>query len=275
LAEVRAAAIEGIRRARPDEPPDPALAWLAALALRAEADAASAARARRDEAALAESRAVAAAIVGRLREFEQRFAGGGPASGGRAKAIATLCRAELDRLEGGQDVELWARVVEGWEQLGRPFPAAYARLRVAEATLATRGSPSVAASALRSAHGTAVRLGAEPLRQQLELLARQARIEVEVGARVAQPATMNGDGAHGGGTGLGLTEREAEVLRLVAGGWSNQQIGDALYITRKTASVHVSNIMGKLGVASRVEAAALAHRLGLGADAPLPPGTGA
>jgi len=69
-----------------------------------------------------------------------------------------------------------------------------------------------------------------------------------------------------------LTGREPEVLRLVAAGWTNQQIADALFITRKTASVHVSNIMAKLGVANRGEAAALAHRLGLVADAPLPVG---
>ena len=62
---------------------------------------------------------------------------------------------------------------------------------------------------------------------------------------------------------LGLTDREAEVIRLVAAGRSNQQIADALFITRKTASVHVSNILGKLGVANRVEAAAIAQRLGL------------
>ena len=69
-----------------------------------------------------------------------------------------------------------------------------------------------------------------------------------------------------------LTERELEVLRLVAGGWTNQQIGDRLFITRKTASVHVSNILGKLGVDSRGAAGAIAYRLGLGADAPPPPG---
>ena len=70
---------------------------------------------------------------------------------------------------------------------------------------------------------------------------------------------------------FGLTEREAEVLRLVAGGWTNRQIGEALFISTKTASVHVSNILGKLGVDSRVEAAAIAFRLGLAADAPPPP----
>ena len=67
---------------------------------------------------------------------------------------------------------------------------------------------------------------------------------------------------------LGLTDREAEVIRLVAAGRSNQQIADELFITRKTASVHVSNILGKLGVTNRVEAAAVAQRLGLGSDGP-------
>jgi len=53
------------------------------------------------------------------------------------------------------------------------------------------------------------------------------------------------------------------VLRLVAEGRTNREIGKALFISPKTASVHVSNILGKLGVKSRVEAAGIAHRLGL------------
>ena len=63
-----------------------------------------------------------------------------------------------------------------------------------------------------------------------------------------------------------LTTREAEVIRLLAAGYSNQQIADALFLTRKTASVHVSNILGKLGVENRVQAAAIAQRLGLVAE---------
>ena len=62
---------------------------------------------------------------------------------------------------------------------------------------------------------------------------------------------------------LGLTAREFEVLRLVAAGWSNREIAAELFISAKTASVHVSNILGKLGVAGRGEAAATAHRLRL------------
>ena len=69
---------------------------------------------------------------------------------------------------------------------------------------------------------------------------------------------------------LGLTPRELEVLALVAEGRSNRQVADALFISAKTASVHVSNILAKLGVASRVEAAAVAHRHGLLAGQPGP-----
>ena len=64
-------------------------------------------------------------------------------------------------------------------------------------------------------------------------------------------------------TALTLTPRELEVLRLVADGRSNRQIGAALYISDKTASVHVSNLMAKLGATSRTEAAAVAYRSGL------------
>ena len=60
-----------------------------------------------------------------------------------------------------------------------------------------------------------------------------------------------------------LSERELEVLRLVAIGRSNGQIAEELFITRKTASTHVTHILDKLGVSSRLEAAMLASRLGL------------
>ena len=60
---------------------------------------------------------------------------------------------------------------------------------------------------------------------------------------------------------LGLTRREEEVLGLIAGGRTNRQIAETLFISPKTATLHVSNILGKLGVTNRVEAATIAHRL--------------
>jgi DNA-binding NarL/FixJ family response regulator len=69
--------------------------------------------------------------------------------------------------------------------------------------------------------------------------------------------------ATGAAADLGRTERELQVQRLLSDGRTNRQIGDELFITPKTASVHVSRILMKLGVANRAEAAAAAHRLGL------------
>ena len=270
VGDLRAAADEGWALVRDDGPPHPALGWLAALVIRGEADAAERARARRDDAALAECRQRAGAIAERLARFEA--ARSDPRTGtpptGRIVALAALFRAELGRLEGARDPGMWATVAAAWDSIGRPYPAAYARLREAEAHLGGRGSRDAAEAALRAAHEVALRLGAEPLRREVELLARQARLEL------GDEATTAPDGAETSPTaGLGFTAREDEVLRLVAGGWSNQQIADQLFISRKTASVHVSNILGKLGVSTRVEAAAIAHRLGLAKDAPPPPGS--
>jgi DNA-binding CsgD family transcriptional regulator len=123
-----------------------------------------------------------------------------------------------------------------------------------------------------------VALGAGPLRGEVERLARLGRVDLGRDATAAagpQGAAPEGDGqaAAAGqrpGAELGLTPRELEVLALVAEGRSNRQVADALFISAKTASVHVSNILAKLGVGSRVEAAAVAHRLGLTGGRPGP-----
>ncbi|MGH3271187.1 MAG: response regulator transcription factor, partial [Trebonia sp.] len=109
------------------------------------------------------------------------------------------------------------------------------------------------ATAWRSAAETAARLRAAPLAAALDDLARRARLDVG-------PARSTRSAA---GPVAALTDREREVLRLLARGLSNREIGTELFITPKTASVHVSNILGKLGAASRTEAAAIAHREGL------------
>jgi DNA-binding NarL/FixJ family response regulator len=101
-----------------------------------------------------------------------------------------------------------------------------------------------------------------PLSDDIALLARRARIGLGDDAD-ASAAGHAGDGGTSERDRLGLTAREFEVLRLVAAGRSNREIAGELFISVKTASVHVSNILGKLGVASRGEAAAAAHRLRL------------
>jgi DNA-binding CsgD family transcriptional regulator/tetratricopeptide (TPR) repeat protein len=262
MAEVRAAADEGVRIAD-RYPSDPALANLLALAIRADADVATRARAHRDEAAAAEAGDMAAQRLATLEAWARDRATTAPGVAPRFAAYVALATAELARCRGGGGPEAWRAIAGRLDVASRPVEAAYARFREAEATLAARAARTDAADALRAAHATVARVGAAPLAAEVATLARLARIELDVAAPAA-------DG-HPALAGLGLTEREAEVLRLVAGGWTNQQIADALFIARKTASVHVSNILGKLGVDSRVEAAAIAHRLGFGAGAPAPP----
>ena len=148
----------------------------------------------------------------------------------------------------------WDEAARAWEAVGQPYPLAAALLRAAEAAL-SGGDRDGGASRLRRAAELAQRLGARPLSDDIALLARRARI----------PLGPDGDGdaAAPEPDRLGLTAREFEVLRLVAAGRSNREIAAELFISAKTASVHVSNILGKLGVTSRGEAAATAHRLRL------------
>ena len=268
LDDVRRVADAAAASLRADRPLDPALGWLAAHVLRAEADAAEDGRARRDQAAVDTSTGRGAMIGAMLdRAAAMPIA----TSDGRRAAIDGLCRAELARLAGHHDAAGWRDVADRWEALGRPYPAAYAWYRHAEAILATRGPRTDAERALRVAAGSCRRLEAAPLAAEIARLARQARIALdEAGAEVegaGAPVVAAAAPADEALARYGLTEREVEVLRLVAEGRSNQQIGDALFISRKTASVHVSNILGKLGVGSRIEAAAVAHRLGLAGDA--------
>jgi len=268
LADVRRAAVKGIELAAKPGPPDPSLAWMAATVLRAEADAASSIRSRGTDAERAASVAVQEQIdkaTDSAATTRELLAGSA-----RGRALLALLRAERARLAGHDDPAAWAAVARGWIEAGRPYPAAYGRYREAAAILAGRGVRSDAAAALNAAASTALELGAGPLLALARILAGQARIAL--GDPIATGTTgINRDGVGGTEAALGLTARESEVLRLVAGGWTNQQIADALFITRKTASVHVSNILGKLGVEHRGAAAAAAHRLGLGTDAPLPP----
>ncbi|HKF85779.1 MAG TPA: response regulator transcription factor, partial [Candidatus Limnocylindrales bacterium] len=265
--EVRAAWDEAWSQVQPGALPDPAAGWLGALALRAEADELERATIHRDDDARAVVVERLAGIVTLLTAVDEtlgRLTGDAPREP-RLIAIEATCRAEVSRARDESAVDRWAAAIAAWDVASRPFPAAYARLRLAESSIADRERRDVGESALRAGHAVAVRLGALPLRARFEELARRARIDL--GSEFDSARGRGGDGH------LGLTPRELEILRLVAGGWSNQQIADRLFISRKTASVHVSNILGKLGVERREEAAAVAHRVGLGRDTPPPPGS--
>jgi DNA-binding CsgD family transcriptional regulator len=220
-----------------DLPADPRYLWpLLAAAMRACAEAS------------AVSLPPGACDPGRLRKDLELRAGSADRPGPLHEAWAATFAAEAARADGRPDLPGWDAVAAAWAALAQPQQEAYALLRAASAASAA-GNREGAAVRLGRAADLAGRLGARPLIEQISSLARRARVDLP-GQRV-QPE---------GAAPFGLTERELEVLRLVAAGRGNRDIAAELFISPKTASVHVSNILGKLGVSSRGEAAATAYR---------------
>jgi DNA-binding CsgD family transcriptional regulator len=184
------------------------------------------------------------------------------AVGYQALAAAELTRAAEKVLVRADPPEppavLWSVAVAAWRKAGEPYPLAYSLLRLAEAFIAA-GSRTAAGEAIGEAHELAATLGAESLVAEAGAFGRRTRLSL-AGAE-ADPQAVPGPVDELDR--FALTQREREVLLLVAVGRSNSEIAKALFISSKTVSVHVSNILAKLGVAGRVEAAALAHRLGV------------
>jgi ATP/maltotriose-dependent transcriptional regulator MalT len=175
------------------------------------------------------------------------------ASSPAAMAYRALAAAEDLRRLGEPAVAAWQEALEAWEVATDIWPLTYAQYRLAEA-LCSEGERPTAIRLLREAASTADRLGARPLHEDILALAHRARIDLApIGDQVA-------DGK--GPVPFGLTDREREVLGLVAAGRSNGQIATALFISPKTASVHVSNILAKLGAAGRGDEVALARERG-------------
>ncbi|NED97647.1 AAA family ATPase [Phytoactinopolyspora alkaliphila] len=164
-----------------------------------------------------------------------------------AASPITMWRAMVEAELRGHDGEAWDRalaelsVAEGPARL-----VPYAWYRRGWAALQAGDRPE-AEKALRQADAEAGALGAALVQGWVRTLAGRTRITLA-------------SGHPGGRRGYGLTVRERDVLRLVADGRSNREIGEALFISAKTASVHVSNILAKLEVSGRGEAAAVAHR---------------
>lgn len=201
---------------------------LVALAVRAATDTAAAGEAERLTAWLSEFLDAAAPPI--------------------ALAHLAGARAECARAQGTSSAEQWDRVAHEWDRLQHPYRAAYAHVRAAEARLA-EGDREAAARSLSIALTVAEALGATPLADWAQDLVTRRRLRRAVVRQLefADPEER-------------LTQREREVLELVAEGRTNRQIGGELHITEGTAALHVSRILGKLEVKTRGQAAALARR---------------
>lgn len=176
----------------------------------------------------------------------------GPARPGDLAPIARQVGAELAIVEGAGDAADWAALAAEWDGYGIKPRVAYARWREAELRL-TSGDRTGATDAARAAYEIADTLGWQWVRSGVADLVRRGRLDIEVDAHPIPEAAEE----------LGLTAREVEVLGLVAEGRTNRQIAESLFISTKTASAHVSNLLTKLGVTNRAEAGAAARRLGL------------
>ena len=274
------------------------VARLAAIVAQVDAVAGLEALERRKLAPLAAARQRTADVVRTAAEVVR--AGGAPATAGSrqvAEAYLATARAYQRRLEGDDDPDVWARLAHIWHERSAPYGVAQARWRQAEATLGSGAGRSGRANAqepLLAAVKTALEIEARPLLRALRELAGRARIQLPdevdtflavstrqpVALSVATHAGVGEDGRSGPsdlvlavageprptadrGDTFGLSGREREVLSLVAQGRTNREIGEHLFISQKTVGVHVGNILAKLAVSGRVEAAAVAIRLGL------------
>ena len=207
--------------------------------------------------ALADARERAAQLLataqGVVDSREQRGATPTP----RQRAAVAQTAAEKSRLERS-DADLWDRAARLWEDAHEVYPQAYCRWREAEAVLESRGARARAAAGLDAAHAIAQRLQARPMLGRISQLARRGRLELSeesgkepIAAQVAADA-------------LGLTPREIEVLGFLADGSTDREIAETLFISKKTVSVHVSNVLRKLSVSRRFEAARIGQDHGLG-----------
>ena len=227
------------------------LPYLLAAGIGACADAGELARRRHRAADVAAARDHAARWSSLLASLVERVRPSGGA-GPFTEAHRATAEAESTRLLGSSDPSAWRGCIDRWAALDHPYGTAYARLRFAEAILGSVGDRALAEREVVEAHAGASRIGAELLRLQLEALAASAQIRLP-GSVQASPTPSSAV----------LTPRERGVMELVVQGHTNREIGGRLFISEKTVSVHVSNVMAKLGALSRYEAAAAAVQRGL------------
>jgi DNA-binding CsgD family transcriptional regulator len=183
---------------------------------------------------------VAAQLLEEARQYSDELSGIASAFGSPALQAAAAYAAATVELTSGEMEEALHQAREScrlWSEIGSPYETARARVLIAR-TLREHGDEDSARSELSVAHGSFAELGAAPAAEEVDRLLHRAR-----------PG--------------GLTEREVEVLKLVAEGRSNPDIARALVLSQKTVERHLSNIFTKLAVPSRTAAAAYAHEHGL------------
>jgi DNA-binding CsgD family transcriptional regulator/tetratricopeptide (TPR) repeat protein len=277
------------------------IAKMAATVAEVDATAGGEARSGRDLADLANARSRTKSVVAEA-EAAVRRSGVSVAIGSRREADAYLATAACyrARLDGRDDPAAWAALAEQWAGLANPYAVARARWRQAEALLGSgegRAARARAREPLQEGAEIATRLAARPMLREVRELAGRALIRLPAGVDelIADDSSLiehstpvavgpghghdaqngNGDGRSALVRGVvgeakpartdtfGLSRREHEVLALISEGRTNREIGERLFISQKTVGVHVGNILSKLGVSGRVEAAAVAIRLGL------------
>ena len=265
----------------------------AALVARVDAAIADDARDRRRLGAIATARGRTDEVMRRAGKMVAES--GAPADSGArriADAYLSTGRAFQGKIGGSPVASEWRAVANAWSDLGVPYEAALARWHEAEAALNSakdRGGRLAARAPIEASANAATELGARPLLRELRDLAGRAGLALPGAAEAAlaerdggSPATtaeppIDGDAESGlvrairaspavlavDGDTFGLSRREREVLALVSQGRTNREIGEHLFISQKTVDVHVGNILSKLDVSGRVEAAAVAIRLGM------------
>jgi DNA-binding CsgD family transcriptional regulator/tetratricopeptide (TPR) repeat protein len=218
--------------------------WLSALAMAALADEAAYCRQRRDEAGTAAALKQGEILLQRVERIVEGGRGRPGDLGPEGRAWHARAVAEHARLRGEPAVEEWQTALDAYGY-GHVYEQARCRWRLAEASVAA-GDRAAARTHARAAATAAEQMGAAPLQRAVAATVSRARL---AGVETTADAV--------------LTRREREVLALVAEGMTNREIGKKLFISEKTASVHLSNVMTKLNVSSRTEAVTVAHRRGL------------
>ncbi len=243
------------------------MALISAAATAVEADAADRARDLGDTAELEASQLRAELMAARTEAAADEI--------GRRRlecAYGLTAAAHLARARGDADAAARAAAAaDAWDDLSRPYQAAQMRLREAEGHAAAGDREAAGAAAARGL-ASAEELGSEWLAAEIAGLVARARLPRGGGATDGGGngrAALDGRSADRGADAkaddnpFDLTPRERQVLAALAEGATNREIAASLFMAEKTASVHVSRILAKLGVRSRTEAAAVAHRLSL------------